>query len=306
MLLNDETEVIKDLLDHLDDPEFNDVKIEATDGEVAANRTILSLRSQYFRSMFSANNNFKESSTGHGKLPYPKVVIEKIVVYIYSGRMDCDGMELRLLLDLLELLNLMNLPSKFSKVETFTLKNITDGKYPLSDCLKSLDLSSKMGLQSVGETLLTHLGENFIKISEMAEVGELSEVMITRLLEEKKEVENKTILRLKTFVAWLSVNCMEDGRKDEVLQTLDFEHFTQKELTSVVRKSGLYDIEKIMQRVDQLFETEGQKFVDKEWELEKLDGLMKTKEKEVKAYKQEKAASLRLKNEQIIKMYKLI
>ena len=70
----------------------------------------------------------------------------------------------------------------------------------------------------------------------------------------------------------------------------------------VVRKSGLYDIEKIMQRVDQLFETEGQKFVAKEWELEKLDGLMKTKEKEVKAYKQEKAASLRLKDEQIIKM----
>ena len=63
-LLNDETEVIKDLLDHLQDPEFNDVTIEASDGKVPANRTILSVRSLYFRSMLSANNNFVESSTG--------------------------------------------------------------------------------------------------------------------------------------------------------------------------------------------------------------------------------------------------
>ena len=254
-LLNDKLEVSRDLLAHLDDPEFSDVKIEASDGEVPANRTILSLRSQYFRSMLSANNNFLESSTGHVKLPYPKAVIEKVVVYIYSGEMDCADMALRSLLDLLELLNLMNLPSKYSIVQTFSLENIAEAKYPSIDCLKSLDDSSKMGSETVGETLLTHLGENFIEISEVAEIGELSEAMITRLLQEKKHCENQTIHRLKTFVNWLSVNCMEDERKDGVLEYLDFSHFTHTELATYVRKSGLYNIDKIMERMEQLFET---------------------------------------------------
>ena len=58
MLVKDPTEVCKDLLAHLQDSEFNDIKIEASDGEVPANKAILSMRSQYFRSMFSTTSNF--------------------------------------------------------------------------------------------------------------------------------------------------------------------------------------------------------------------------------------------------------
>ena len=47
---------------------------------------------------------------------------------------------------------------------------------------------------------------------------------------------------------------MDDDMKVEVLQTLDFNHFTTKELASDVRKSGLYQIEQIIGRMEQLFE----------------------------------------------------
>ena len=266
MLFNDESEVIKDLSAHLEDPDFNDVKIEASDGEVAANKTILSMRSQYFRGMLSSNN-FVESSTGRVKLPYTKAVIEKVVVYLYNGRMSCDDLALRSMLDLLELLNMMNFSEQYLKLEAFVAKNITEHKYPYSDCLKSLDDSSKMGLQDVGETLLSHLGKNFIKISDLEEVGELSKPMIVRLLAEKKEVETQTILRLKTFVTWLSVNSTEEKMDEErkrqritleekVLESLDFEHFTHKELASDVKNSGLYHTDKIMERMELLFETQ--------------------------------------------------
>ena len=46
-----------------------DVKIICTDGEIAANKSILGMRSQYFRSMFSANNNFVERKTVSVKMP---------------------------------------------------------------------------------------------------------------------------------------------------------------------------------------------------------------------------------------------
>ena len=262
MLLEDPTEVTKDLLDQLQNPEFNDIKIVATDGEVPANKIILSMRSQYFLSMFSSNNNFVESSTGTVKLPYPKVVVEKIVTYLYSGEMDCEGIAFRSHLDLLELFNLMNLPDKYSKLEAFILKNIAGEKYSLTDCLKSLDICSKMGLQTVGATLLTHLGRNFVNICEEKELDKLSFTMLVRLLRQNG-LESNTILRMKTLVKWLKVNnlnikTLTEERKDKTLKLLylNLEHFTHKELASSdVRKSGLYDLDKIFERMDQLFDT---------------------------------------------------
>ena len=92
MLLNKEMEVSKDILSHLQDEELCDVKIVGTDGEIPANKTILIMRSQYFRSMFSSNNNFVESQAGSVKLPYTKAVVEKVVLYLYSGEMTCDDL----------------------------------------------------------------------------------------------------------------------------------------------------------------------------------------------------------------------
>lgn len=279
MLLQDATQVTKDLLAHLQDPEFNDIKIVALDGEVPANKIILSMRSEYFCSMFSANNNFVESSSSSAKLPYSKIVVEKALIYLYSGEMDCADMALRSLMDILELLNLMNLPSKYSVVEAFTLKNITNGKYPLSDCLKSLDDCSKMGLQSVGANLLTHLDENLIKICKMTEVGKLSYAMAKRLIKEKEGAEHKSILRLKTLLTWLEVTSqkLNKERIDKTLKKLDLglEHFTHRELTSSdVRKSGLYDIDKIMERMDQLFETQEETLEEKENEIDEMQDLL--------------------------------
>ena len=67
-------------------------------------------------------------------------------------------------------------------------------------------------------------------------------------------------LRLKTLVTWLRVNSMilKDSSKDKTLIDLDLtlNHFTHKELASLnVRKSGLYDIDKIMERMNHQYET---------------------------------------------------
>ena len=51
--------------------------------------------------------------------------------------------------------------------------------------------------------------------------------------------------------------------KEEVLETLDFDHFTTKQLASEVRKSGLYHSDKIIERMEYLFEI-------KDWEFETL------------------------------------
>ena len=105
--LNNMDSVIKDLVAHLQDPELCDVKIICSDGEIAANKSVLVMRSQYFRSMFSSNNNFVENQTGSVKMPYSKAVMEKVILYICSGKLDCDDLALGSLLDLLGRLHLI-------------------------------------------------------------------------------------------------------------------------------------------------------------------------------------------------------
>ena len=207
MFLNNMESVIKDIAGHLQDPEMCDVKIICSDGEIPANKSILGIRSQYFRSMFSNNNNFVESQAGSVKMPHAKAVMEKVVLYICSGKMDCDDLDLGQMLDLLGLLDLMNLSGEFSSLVDFTTRKIVEGKFGFSDCLENLEDSLKLGL--VGETLLVYLGENFLAISKLAEVGGLSEAMMRKLLQEKVDDSSQTILRFRILTTWLSVNSMD-------------------------------------------------------------------------------------------------
>ena len=74
-------------------------------------------------------------------------------------------------------------------------------------------------------------------------------------LEEKKEESSKTVFRFRTFVKWLSVNAMETDMKEKVLKSMDFNHFTTRELATDVKMSGLYSKDRIIERILELYET---------------------------------------------------
>ena len=148
MLLDEESDIIQCQLDSLGNPDYCDVKIVATDGELPVSKFVLSLRSEYFRLMFSANNNFVESQIGVVKMPYSKTALEKLVIYLYSGKMDCEGLTLGSLLELLDLLNLTNLPKVFEAVENFTKSKIKKGTFSLRDCLRYVEELASDGKKS--------------------------------------------------------------------------------------------------------------------------------------------------------------
>ena len=177
-----------DLLDSLKKPEFCDIKIQANDGEIAASKLILSIRSEYFRAMF--NNNCVESSSGLVKMPYPRCVVEKVITYLYTGEMVFEGLQLGLLLDLLDLLRLMNLSEDFKQIESYFVHSIKQGYRPFSieDCVNNLDKSSKIRMENVEETLMAHLRSNLrLWRYDELDVGVLSQTMIIRLLQENDE-----------------------------------------------------------------------------------------------------------------------
>ena len=52
MALNEENQVIEDMSLSLSQGHINDVTFQLSDGRTEANRTILTIRSEYFRTMF--------------------------------------------------------------------------------------------------------------------------------------------------------------------------------------------------------------------------------------------------------------
>ena len=264
-LLNHGSDVIKCLQDSLGDPELCDVKFVASDGDVPANKTILTIRSQYFRSMFSDNNNFVESQTGVVKMPYSKSVVEKVVYYLYSGKINCEDLLLGSQLELMDMLNLINLPEVFWVVEEVTISKILKGDFSLPDCLRAL--GSRLGLNMVGVPLLTHLGRNFGHFSQDEAVGTLSEEMIPWLLEEEKDIKGQTIHRFRTLVTWLSYSG-KANMKEELLKLINFDHFTVEELATVVRKSELYSKDQIIERMEKLYQKKERELAEMcEWTL---------------------------------------
>ena len=261
-LISKKEDVIPHLLDSLQEEVFCDMKIVATDGEISANRTILSLRSEYFKTMFFSQHNYVEGQTRRVKLPYSKDVLEKLVLYLYGGEMDRGNMSLSSLLQMMDLLDLVILPSELSIIEEYVETNIKAGTFPVSDCLKALVICSEKARQNVGDHLMSYLGKQFRKFSESREVGTLSQPIITRLLEEGQGDNSQAIYRLRTLINWLSVNTMEDEIKNEVIQLLELESFTFEELASDVRKSGLFSTDLIMDRMDQLYKQRGKEVKD--------------------------------------------
>jgi len=246
---------------------------------LSVSRFLLSIRSPYFRSMFSDNNNFVESQTGRVKMPYSKAVLEKVVIYLYTGKMNCEEMTLGALLDLMDLLNLTNLPKVFEAVENFSISKMKKGEFPLSDCLKSLDDCSRLGLETVGETLLIFLGRNFVNFCQDEAVGTLSGNMLFRLLEERTEIRDQTIVRFRALVTWLSFN-LEAIMKADLLKMFDFDHFTTEELATDVRKSGLYEKDRIIERMGELYQIQSRdNKTEMEAREEKYETEMEAREK---------------------------
>ena len=67
-----------------------DVKIKVSDGEVWANKALLSASADYFSAMLDGEK-FQEGQEGVGSLEkYNKEVVIKLIHYFYCGEMSCQ------------------------------------------------------------------------------------------------------------------------------------------------------------------------------------------------------------------------
>ena len=201
----------------------------------------------------------------------------------------------------------MNLSEDFEQIESYLADSIKKDHFSIEDCVNNLDKSYNIRMEEVGEALIAYLRENLDQLSEMEEVGVLSEALIIKLLQEEDDVDDEeedsddevekkekerqqTVFRFKIFLKWLSTNSIAPEKKAKAIEMFDFDHFSAKDLASTVRKSGLYSGDKIIERMGQLSD---EKQRGLEYMKEQLDDL-----------EQEKKESLSVKDKEMNKLRK--
>ena len=80
----------EDALNHVKQVLPDDVKIKVSDGEVWANKALLTTSSDYFSAMLD-EEKFLEGQEGVGSLKeYSKEIVSKVINYFYSGEISCQ------------------------------------------------------------------------------------------------------------------------------------------------------------------------------------------------------------------------
>ena len=104
---------IADLMRMIAQGSSNDVKIVLQDGEIYANKDVLSARCEYFATCFSSNE-FVEGQTKTVTFSHcSKLIMEKIIQYLFSGDMILHD------LPLADLLKMMNMTKMLMKDDLF-------------------------------------------------------------------------------------------------------------------------------------------------------------------------------------------
>ena len=124
-LSNGREKFVTDILSMLQNESLNNIKIILEDGEIRANKDVLSARSDYFATMFS--NKFIEGETNTVYMTFcKKVIMEKIIHYLFSGDMNIYSLSLPLLIEMMNVSSMMMLDELLDSIKELVLRLVPD------------------------------------------------------------------------------------------------------------------------------------------------------------------------------------
>jgi len=263
MAVNHEAKLIENITNMMKRDSFNDVRIRLSNGvQIDANKGILSAMSTFF--FKKLHENEVQKSTSDGKflevdldISSTKDMLELVIKYLYTGKMDFESLILKDLIDLLNLLKFLELDDLMLEVEANTLKMIEEGGFALEKILILSSTAEANGLNNVVSTMLDYLDENIRDVSELSEVQYISSNFLLSLLAdingEGNEIDDERFFpRFVTLTSWLtSTDEVDVMLKTRLISMFDLKRFTNQQLTSAVRKSKLFSESSILDVLSQ-------------------------------------------------------
>ena len=282
---------ISDILAMITSGSSNDVKIVLEDGEILANKDVLSARSEYFATMFR-NKMFIEGETNQVTFSHcRKVIMEKIIHYLFSGSMNLHDLSLNDLVIMMNMTTMLMVDDLKGDIQQYILEIIpTSGENSgfLPDLVESLMLAEQFKLNTIKKALNIEIYLSLGHIPHIPDVVKnsdafkhlpyklLDEIFFEEVLDDPdvdlpdydRFPQNKEIF--DAVVYWLSENDCTSEEKERVKKCYNFYGFTAEELLTDVRKSGLYSIEEVDRRLLDIFRN-----------VERKRGHLQTKKKRV-------------------------
>lgn len=269
-IINETEKLSNDIYQMLTKGSLNDVTIILEDGEILAHKDILAARSDYFATMFASFEEYKftEGKNDIVDLSYcSKLIMDKIIIYLFSGKINLEDLSLLQLLQLINMSSMMMLDDLRNGAQNFVLGFIQDigvNCASLPELVRGLMLAEQFKLNVLKEGLVLELYRSLNDIPHIPDVvlnfdifldlpfSLLEDILVKVELCEEGPRHFKfasTMEKFNTFVYWLSNNGCSESEKERVTNSFNFDVFTAEELLTVVRKSGLYSVPKIDQRV---------------------------------------------------------
>ena len=289
-VVNRKERFISDIVAKITSDTSNVVRIVLEDGEIVANKEVLSARSEYFATMFS-NKMFIEEETNCVSFNLcSKAIIEKIIQYICSGKVELHVLSLTDLVSMMNMTTMMMLDDLKGDIQQYILEIIPrsgENYSSLPQLVESLMLAEQFKLDTIKKAIFRELFlsldniphipdvvKNFdafkrlpYKLLEEAYFGETDDDELKDEDDQGRIPENPMKVFFDAFVFWLSENDITAGQKEkfkDFFQYSDFEFFSAEELLTDLRKSGLYTIEEIDKRVLEICRKKDQEIDDYE------------------------------------------
>ena len=128
MSVNHEAKLVEKITNLMTKDSFNDVRIRMSNGvQVEANKVILAAMSDFFNEKLQENVTKDQFLEIDLEISSTKEMLELVMKYLYTGKMDFETLSLKDLLDLMNLLKFLDL-KVFSEVEKFTMNKVSMDK----------------------------------------------------------------------------------------------------------------------------------------------------------------------------------
>ena len=255
----------------------NDIKIVLEDSEIYANKDILVSRSEYFKTMFHNEHQFLEGESNSVDMRHcNKAIMEKIIIYLFSGKMKLDDMSFPDGIRLLNMARLMMMGDLCDEIDTDLLRRLPylkdrDNICQIPELLEGLVLIEQFKLDYF-KTDSGLMETIFLRLQEVVKVPEIvlktdafksfpeslmkdillfdvdSAVFHYSISEKIMMLERSTKARFNAFLFWLSDNqeC-SDETKTKIVDSFDLSKFSGEELITIVKKSGFFTQDQIEQ-----------------------------------------------------------
>jgi len=254
MSVNHEAKLVEKITNLMTKDSFNDVRIRMSNGvQVEANKVILAAMSDFFNKKLQENVTKDQFLEIDLEISSTKEMLELVIKYLYTGKMDFEALSLKDLLDIMNLLKFLDL-EVFSEVEEFTKKKIEDGECSLEKILILSSTAEAYDFEDVVFVIQEYLEQNISDISKLPEVKYLSNKTLEWLVQDyydedcdDSDYDNERFFpRFETLASWLENNEVTEDVKTRLLSYFDLKRFTNNQLTSSVRKSKLFSESSIL------------------------------------------------------------